>query len=170
MNAKKAIETIKVLLGMETPVETVEVSLAEVELVDGTLLKVEGELEVGKSIMVVSEEGESPAPEGIHETTDGKLIKVNSEGVIESIEEKAEESAPETEMNFSDEMIGAITELIRPLNEKIQRMEEQYGKLNTEFTSFKNEPVGEKVTNNYSSKKETKDARLEMLASLRNKK
>ena len=180
MTANDAIKKIRVMLGMETEAEAKSVELAEVALVDGTIVKVEGELAEGKALFVVSEEGDVQAPEGVHETTDGMLISVNSEGLITSIEEKATEEEAQVEQeemsdestNFSDEMIGAIAELIKPLNEKISAMEAKFSSLNEDFDTFRNEPAGEKVTNNYfsSEKTNTRDARLEMIASLRKNK
>lgn len=178
MNAKKAIETIKLMLGMETEAEAVEVSLAEVELVDGTIVKTEGELATGAKLLVATPDGDIPAPEGVHETKDGMLVQVDAEGTIVSVEEKQSEEAPVEEAmsdessNFSDEMIGAIAELIKPLNDKLAAMESKFSSLNNEFNTFRDEPAGEKVSNNYFSEEKinTKDARLEMLASLRKNK
>ena len=91
MNASDALTKIRVMLGMEPEVEATSVELAEATLADGTVVKVEGELAEGKALLVVTEEGEIPAPEGIHETSDGKLITVDAGGVITAIEEKPEE-------------------------------------------------------------------------------
>ena len=180
MTANEAIKKIRVMLGMETEAEVKSVELAEVALVDGTIVKVEGDLAEGKALFVVSEEGDIPAPEGIHETADGMLISVNADGVITSVVEKVEETEASVEKeemsdeasNFSDEMIGAIAELIKPLNDKISAIEGKFSSLNKDFDAFRNEPAGEKVSNNYfsSEKTNTKDARLEMLASLRKNK
>lgn len=178
MNAKKAIETIKLMLGMETEAEAVEVSLAEVELVDGTIVKTEGELATGAKLLVATPDGDIPAPEGVHETKDGMLVQVDAEGTIVSVEEKESEEAPVEEAmsdesgSFSDEMIGAIAELIKPLNDKLAAMESKFSSLNNEFNTFRDEPAGEKVTNNYFQSEETinKNERLDAIRALRNKK
>jgi len=101
MTANEAIKKIKVMLGVEQVVETVEteIQLAEATLVDGTIVKVEGEFEVGKQLLVVTVEGDIAAPEGIHETTDGLLVTVDAQGVITNLEETTKESE-EVEANL----------------------------------------------------------------------
>jgi len=92
MTANDAIQKIRVLLGVE---ETVEVALAAAELVDGTKVEVEGDFEVGKPLFVVTEEGNIPAPAGVHQTTDNLLVTVDEAGVISQIEEVAPEAQEE---------------------------------------------------------------------------
>jgi len=82
MTKEEAINKIRILLGAETKTE----AFAQATLVDGTEVSVEGDFEVGKSLSVVTEEGNIPAPEGTHETTDGALVTVDESGVITSIE------------------------------------------------------------------------------------
>ena len=73
-----------------------------VKLVDGTEVKVEGdELVEGAAVMVVTEEGDVPAPDGVHELEDGTKIET-AEGLIKSIEIKSEEPA-EMEEDKKDE-------------------------------------------------------------------
>ena len=107
MNVKEAIKAIRVMLGsneadtaveIETTenVEVVEHNHAEATLVDGTVVMTEGDLEVGATLLVKSEEGESlAAPAGMHETTEGVIVTVGEAGKIEAIEEVAAESVEE---------------------------------------------------------------------------
>ena len=68
--------------------ETVEAAFGELTLVDGTIIVFDGEtLNVGSMLSVKTEEGIVPAPDGVHETTDGQLI-TTKDGVVELIEEK----------------------------------------------------------------------------------
>ena len=72
----------------EVPAETVEAAFGELTLVDGTIVVFDGEtLNVGSMLSVKTEEGIVPAPDGVHETTDGQLI-TTKDGVVELIEEK----------------------------------------------------------------------------------
>ena len=186
MNSKQALQKIRVMLGMETEAEAVNVELAEVELLDGTIVKVEGDLAEGKALFVITEEGDIPAPEGTHETKDGLLISVGADGVITSVEEKPEPAIPlisdvvsaeemseeevSNETDYSNELIGAIAELIKPLNEKIEAIEGKFSTLDTDFNKFRNEPAAPKVSNNtFSTQENNKNARLEAIASLRKK-
>ena len=65
------------------------------KLVDGTEIKVDGdELKEGAAVMIVTEEGDVPAPDGIHELEDGTKVET-AEGLIKSIEIKSEEESLE---------------------------------------------------------------------------
>lgn len=163
MNANEAITKIKVMLGLNeetTPVipeATIEnVELAEATLVDGQVVRVDGEFEPGKSIFVVTEEGDVPAPDGAHETTDG-LIVTTEGGVIVSIEEKAAEEAPveeetvvveEASAEFSDEFVTSIVDTLQPALDKINALRDELAGLKAEFSTFKEAPATKKITNN----------------------
>jgi hypothetical protein len=173
MNAIEALTKIRVMLGMESDAEAKSVELAEATLVDGTVVKVEGELAEGKNLFVVTEEGDIPAPEGIHETADGMLVTVDANGVIAAIEEKpveagykdkeemSEEDATEAvegpqANDFSqDDFLAQVAGLIAPLQEKIDQIGAQYDSLKHEFSSFKDEPAAERITNNLTMSTET---------------
>ena len=177
MTVQEALTKLKVSLGLETEVvetvetteveetvveaseeetveETIETQFAEETLVDGTVVKVEGELEVGKQLVVVTEEGDVAAPEGMHQTQSGKLITVDAEGVITSIEEAeaeevTEEAAPEeaASQDFS-EVVESITEVVKPALDRINEVAAELEALKASFSAFKDEPAGNKITNN----------------------
>lgn len=192
MNAIEALTKIRVMLGMESEAETKSVELAEATLVDGTVVKVEGELAEGKNLFVVTEEGDIPAPEGIHETADGMLVTVDANGVIAAIEEKPVEAEVEQEMSedapeavegpqandFSqDDFLAQVAGLIAPLQEKIDQIGAQYDSLKHEFSSFKDEPAAERITNNLTMSTEAikghsdrQDKRYETLLEMRKNK
>jgi len=76
----------------ETPVE-----LEDVQLVDGTILRVEPLVEVGATVQVIGEDGElMDAPDGDHELEDGRVIKSEGGILIEILEDEGEQ---EEEMN-----------------------------------------------------------------------
>ena len=149
MKLEEAIQKLRLMLSdVKTQTETeVEVQLASAELVDGTIVKTEGEIEVGKQLLVETPEGDVPAPVGVHETTDGYLISVDEQGVILSIEEKAVEVVEEKK-EFSEDVVAQIAAMITPLNEQISSLKDQISTLKTEFHSFREEPSGKKITNN----------------------
>jgi len=174
MTANEAIKKIKVMLGVEQVVETVEteIQLAEATLVDGTIVKVEGEFEVGKQLLVVTAEGDIAAPEGIHETTDGLLVTVDAQGVITNLEETTEESE-EVEAKASTELSeDFVNQIVNILDNKFKEFETKLQTLNHEFTAFRNEPAGKKITNNLNDVQKTEGdlatARYEKLVEFRN--
>jgi hypothetical protein len=192
MTATEALTKLKVMLGLETEVvtetttatetpETVEVEFAEETLVDGTVVRVEGDLEVGKQLSVVTEEGEIAAPEGAHQTQSNKLITVDAEGVIVSIEDLAEEPAQEevteevvveetTAEDFS-QVVDQIANLIKPSLDQINELKDQLATLEANFSAFKDEPATKKITNNLeqfkAAKKSNEEARFEALRQIR---
>lgn len=163
MNANEAINKIKLMLGLneETtpaiPEPTIEnVEFAEATLVDGTVVRVDGEFEPGKSIFVVTEEGDVPAPDGAHETTDG-LIVTTEGGVIVSIEEKAAEEAPaaeetvvveEASAEFSEDFVNSIVDTLKPALEQIDALRNEIASLKSQFNAFSEAPATKKITNN----------------------
>jgi hypothetical protein len=87
---KNTLNQIRVVLGMT-------VKLASEELVDGTVVEAEV-FEEGYPLFVKTEEGNSPAPEGTHETKSGLIVTVDAEGKIVSVEEKAAEALQDEEV------------------------------------------------------------------------
>ena len=203
MTVQEALTKLKVSLGLETEVvetvetteveetvveaseeetveETIETQFAEETLVDGTVVKVEGELEVGKQLVVVTEEGDVAAPEGMHQTESNKLITVDAEGVITSIEEAdaeevTEEAAPEeaASQDFS-EVVDSITEVVKPALDRINEVAAELEALKASFSAFKDEPAGNKITNNLQEFKAAQaneaDARFARLKEIRKSK
>lgn len=184
MNAQEAINKIKLMLGLEaeaaaTPKVNVEnVELADATLVDGTIVRVDGEFEVGKSIFVVTEEGDVPAPDGAHETTDGVIVTTEG-GVIVSIEEKVVEEAPveeevvveEASAQFSEEFVNSIVDTLKPALAQIDALRNEIASLKSEFNAFSEAPATKKITNNLQDYKQTEqqkhEARFAMLQKIR---
>ena len=186
MNANEAINKIKLMLGLneettpaipEPTIETVE--LAESTLVDGTVVRVDGEFEPGKAIVVVTEDGDVPAPDGAHETTDG-LIVTTEGGVIVSIEEKAAEEAPveeetvvveEASAEFSEDFVNSIVDTLKPALDQIDALRNEIASLKSQFNSFSEAPATKKITNNLQdykqSEQEKHEARFAMLQQIR---
>lgn len=191
MNANEAITKIKVMLGLEAeeataPEVTVEnVEFAEAELVDGTIVRVDGDFEVGKSIFVVTEEGDVPAPDGAHETVDGLIVSTEG-GVIVSIEEKAPEAegeepaaeetvvVEEASAEFSEDFVTSLVETLQPTFDKIEALKADLESLRNEFSDLKEEPATKKITNNLKdyrvNQKDQHEARFAALRQIRNNK
>jgi hypothetical protein len=91
------------------------IKMAEIKLVDGNVVSVEGEFVVGAKIYLVTPEGLVPAPNGEHTAEDGTVITV-LDGVIAEVASK-EEEAPEMPEEMSEinklktEMASMLAEL-----------------------------------------------------------
>tara|TARA_R110000744_G_scaffold46545_2_gene102856 strand:+ start:7169 stop:7735 length:567 start_codon:yes stop_codon:yes gene_type:complete len=187
MNVNQVITKLKVMLGAEE--EVIEVKMAEAELVDGTQVYTEGELQAGAILFVRAGEGASEdpfAPKGKHETTDGMIISVGDSGEITNVEDKgSEESVEEAEETFEDEikvdvkedfdmegLVEAIAEMIKPQAEVIEELKKELSVLTGRFEEVANQPAAPKVAKNtFKEVLATKDAklaeRLTMLRSMR---
>lgn len=163
MTANNAIQKIRVLLGVEE--EVIALAMATDKLVDGTEVKVEGELEVGKALVVVTEEGDIPAPAGSHQTESNNIITVDEAGVITQIEEVTEEATEEVEeevkvemeeevtveveneeeekveVEMEEEMIVKIVEAMKPYFEEIKELKEKVVEMEGNFNKFSKEPA-----------------------------
>lgn len=88
-------------------VDATEHTFAQAELIDGTVVKTDGEggFEVGQKAMVVTEDGtEVQAPEGEHELTDGTVIVINEAGEITGVKTKDEAGEGSLEADTETEM------------------------------------------------------------------
>ena len=95
MNTTEILTKIKTLLGVEAE----EVCLAQMKLEDGLTIVESDSFSAEESIVIVTEDGKVPLPEGDYKLEDGRMLVVKEEGVIFEVkeEEKEEEVAEEVE-------------------------------------------------------------------------
>lgn len=117
-NIYNNMSDVKVLLSKLKEIFTEETPMAfeEAKLADGiTIVKWEGPLAEGTSVMVVSESGEVPAPDGEHELQDGRKITVENGKVTalvmpEKPAEMPEEAPVEVEVEAAAEDLKPMVE------------------------------------------------------------
>lgn len=122
--AAKLLDSLKKLrLSIENG-ETVEeeITMAEAVLKDGTIVRYEGELAEGVAIMVVTPEGEMPAPDGEHELEDGTIIST-SEGKVTAITPAEPSVEVEVEAGDYKKEMGVAMSKIDDLTQKIAALE-----------------------------------------------
>jgi len=179
MTVNDMVKKLRVMLAADKAVVT-ETKMADAELVDGTIVYTEGELVVGATLLVKVGEGEeSPyAPEGIHETVDGKLIGVGPNGEImeiseveaeakpeEVIEEVMEEvevevEVPEEAIPATEELLAGIAEIITPFTEEIAALTEEVTELKAKFSKLADEPAAKPIRNTFAENKAIADDNL----------
>lgn len=124
MEANEAIKKIKIALGIEKP-EDMPQEFKEAKLADGvTIVTWEGEL-LGSSLMVISEEGKVPAPDGQHTLESGEIVTV-SDGVVTNVEPAKEfEKEVEIEMEKEGEQydLKAVHDMVKECMSKIEALE-----------------------------------------------
>jgi hypothetical protein len=106
INLESVINTLKSVFSDEE-VATEEKTFGEAALVDGTIVKWEGELMEGTALVVVLPEGEVAAPDGIHEVSDGTIIETAG-GLVVNIQAMSDIATEDNE--FTSEMLNEMVE------------------------------------------------------------
>ena len=106
LNLDSVISTLKSVFA-DAEVAAEDKTFGEAALVDGTIVKWEGELMEGTAITVVLPEGEVAAPDGIHEVSDGTIIETAG-GLVVNIQPMSEIASEENE--FTTEMLNEMVE------------------------------------------------------------
>lgn len=195
-----AFERVALESGSYRLVENFEIEVKEGEIVsvkeifvdaklkDGTPIKVEGDSVVeGAKVMVVTAEGELPAPDGVHELEDGSKVETK-DGVIVKLEPAMEEEKPEVEIEVSAEkmeevvedvpvadagdpveveMLDMLKDFIKKMSEKMAKMEEKMSKMDADFNAFKKEPAAKKIADGKTDfNKVSKDSQDDIIAGI----
>lgn len=140
LNLKSVINTLKAAFEDTQNFE-------EATLVDGTIVKWEGELTDGTALTVVMPEGEVAAPDGIHELSDGTLVEtagglvVNIEAAGQQGKDKEEEEMYDNE--FTSEMLSemidkAMAKYAESFTATLELMRSENDKLKSELAEVKN--------------------------------
>jgi hypothetical protein len=109
----KLPEIKKILFGSYDTSADVDVTdetsaFLDAKLVDGTIVRIEPDVEVGASVKVIDEEAnEIDAPDGDHELEDGTVIRTEGAVITEVIEAEVEEEAPEAKAEEVDEEMSS---------------------------------------------------------------
>jgi hypothetical protein len=135
-------------------IKSVKELFVEAKLVDGTVIKVEGDsLLEGAKVVVVQGDAEVVAPDGVHELETGEKVETK-DGMIVSVQEK-EVEAPEVEIpvaaasqppSMENEIMQMLQDFVKKIGEKMSVMEQNYNTLQNEFNQFKKEPASKKIT------------------------
>ena len=128
---KKLLFTEEAAPAVESTEEVVEHSFEDAKLVDGTIVRIMPAIEVGATVEVISEDGETlAAPDASHELESGSIIRteggiivevLEAEAPAEEVEEEAKDEEKEEEMSatpfdsdkFKEDILGAVSELIK---------------------------------------------------------
>lgn len=108
MKPTEMLKEIKSLLGIELSAEEVtqevieKVELAQMTLENGTILEAE-EFAPEMEVFIVTEEDKIALPMGEYELEDGRILKVEEEGIIADIMAQESEEAPAEEVEAAEE-------------------------------------------------------------------
>lgn len=171
-------------------IKSVNEIFVDAKLADGTVVKVEGDgLVEGAKVVVVTEDAEIPAPDGIHELEDGSKIETK-DGVIVKVEEvmgdelpkegeapmapAPDVDAPATEGPKVDvELLEMLKDFVKKMSEKMGSLEDKVKDVEAQFNSFKKEPAAKPIANGKTEKfnnvsSDDLEDKISMIMSLRN--
>ena len=126
-NPIEMLKEIKNLLGVELSEEK-KTNLAQLKLENGTVLEADDFVE-GNEVFILTEDERVALPIGEYQLEDGRTLKVVEDGLIDSVEVKAEETPeemPEEEEEL-DETQYPTREEFDALKEMVMSMKEQMG-------------------------------------------
>ena len=144
MNKKEILDEVKRLL-FSKPVEN---KFLDAELVDGTKVRVDGELVADSAVFVIDAEGnETPAPDGEHllsdektmvVTVDGKIVEVKEVEVeVEEVEEELVEE--EVKMQVDESVVASLVDKVKVLEEMIAVLKAEHEQMMGQTKMFESE-------------------------------
>jgi len=114
---------IKKLLFSENETPEVVEAFEDAKLQDGSIIRIEPAVEVGATVVVIGEDGETvPAPDAAHELESGVIIRTEGGVVVEVMEPEEAPEEVEEEMAevpafdadaFKEDILGAVSNLIK---------------------------------------------------------
>jgi hypothetical protein len=131
-NPIEMLKEIKNLLGVELSEEVkteTQVILAQLKLENGTAIEAD-DFTKGNDVFILTEDERVALPKGEYELEDGRTLEVIEDGVINSVEVKAEEEPeemPEEEEKELDETKYPSREEFDALKEMVMSMKEEMG-------------------------------------------
>jgi len=162
MRYNEALSKIAELVGYKFNDEVTKVEFERVALEGGEVFisnQSEGELTLGDTIYIETEEGFEPAPAGTHRLEDNREIVLDEESTLVEIREEpseeeevvVEEAKEDEEMSndtessedFDEatrqitELKEAIHDLLMAFNTEVQSLNEKFNTLETDYNQFK---------------------------------
>jgi len=157
LNLESVISTLKSVFADAEVEETTEDNFAESTLVDGTIVKWEGELADGTALVVVMPEGEVAAPDGIHELTDGTIVETAG-GLVVNIEADSDQGKDKKKKKDDEMYDNEFTS--EELNALIEKAMAQYAEAFTaslELIKSENDTLKTELAEIKSAKEELKN-------------
>jgi len=163
MKSIDMLKEIKSVLGIElsdTKEIVEEIKLEQQKLENGTVLEADA-FESGNGVFIVTEDERVALPIGEYELEDGKILKVEEEGIISEISEvsneeeevKEEEELKEEDIYATKEelaeiksMVEEIKEMMKPKEEDLAEQEELMSQKMTELACQEDEALKEELS------------------------
>lgn len=183
---KEALSKIAELVGYKFNNEVTKVEFERVALEGGEVFisnQSEGELTLGDTIYIETEEGFEPAPAGTHRLDDNREIVLDEESTLVEIREEPSEEeevvvVEETESaeDFEEtnkqitELKEAIHDLLLAFNNQVEAMNEKFNTLEADYNQFKKSESITPLKQETKLKENFADWRSEMINKLKENK
>ena len=189
-NYKEALDKIATLVGYKfnDNDEVTKVDFERVALEGGEVFitnQSEGDLTLGDTIYIETEEGFEPAPAGTHRLDDGREIVLDEESVLvevreepsseeeeEVVEEVVEETSSEEEMGQDEitQLKEAIHDLLMTFNNEIEAINNKFNSFVEDYNEFKQSESITPVKQESKVNQDFSKMRLEIINKLKSKK
>jgi len=183
-NYKEALDKIATLVGYKFNDEVTKVEFERVALEGGEVFitnQSEGDLTLGDTIYIETEEGFEPAVSGVHRLDDGReivldeesvLVEVREEGSEEEVEEVVEETSSEEEMGQDEitQLKEAIHDLLMTFNNEIEAINNKFNSFVEDYNEFKKSESITPVKQESKVNQDFSKMRLEIINKLKSKK
>ena len=190
-NYKEALDKIATFVGYKFNNEVTKVEFERVALEGGEVFitnQSEGDITLGDTIYIETEEGFEPAPAGTHRLDDGReivldeesvLVEVREEGSEEEVEEVVEETSSDDEEMSNEEEMGqdeitqlkeAIHDLLMTFNCEIEAINNKFNSFVEDYNEFKKSESITPVKQESKVNQDFSKMRLEIINKLKSKK
>lgn len=186
-NYKDALEKIATLVGYKFNDEVTKVEFERVALEGGEVFitnQSEGDITLGDTIYIETEEGFEPGFSGTHRLDDGREIVLDEESVLveireepsseeeEVVEEVVEETSEEEEMGQDEitQLKEAIHDLLITFNCEIEAINNKFNSFVEDYNEFKQSESITPVKQENKVNQDFSKMRLEIINKLKSKK
>lgn len=155
------IETVGEAVGeveeeMEDVTSEEEVQMSETTLLDGTKVRIAGDLAVGNKIEVEKDGEWVVAPEGQHDLADGRVIYVDADGLINEIQTPDTKKEDEVGMEEVFSAISTLVDEVKSLRGELSSLKEENETLKSRVNKFAAEPSVEPLPTKIEFKSKSK--------------
>jgi len=147
--------TDDMVMGDVTPIEEVT-QMTETTLMDGTKVKVEGDLMIGSRVEVEVDGEYVQAPEGQHDLSDGTVIYVDADGLINEIQTPDTKIEDEVGMEEVFTAISTLVDEVKSLRGELNSIKDENETLKTRVNKFAAEPSVEPLSTKVEFKTKSK--------------
>jgi len=155
------IETVGEAVGeveeeMEDVISEEEVQMSETTLLDGTKVRIAGDLAVGNKVEVEKDGEWIVAPEGQHDLADGRVIYVDADGLINEIQTPDTKKEDEVGMEEVFSAISTLVDEVKSLRGELSSLKEENETLKSRVNKFAAEPSVEPLPTKIEFKSKSK--------------